>query len=217
MGRPAGRSGATTAPSVTEPGRIAFVKAMLLPLALAAVLVLVVGTAAASADANATKTAPRLVLAGNGLGVTSFGATSAAATKAITAELGKPTGHPKAGCTAAYAETAWHDLLVQFVSGRFEGYRYLIASYFSKGELPPTAALRSATPKLSTAAGITLGDTLTQAKRTYPSLRQSGTDFWRTTSLNVVGIAFGIYNPSGHTAPNAQIYEIKNSACPGSL
>jgi hypothetical protein len=42
---------------------------------------------------------------GNGLGVTSIGATSAAATKAITVALGKPTGHPNAGCAAAYAET----------------------------------------------------------------------------------------------------------------
>jgi hypothetical protein len=88
-------------------------------------LAVATGYTVASAAAHDANTPPRIVLAGNGLGVTNFGATSAAATKAITAELGKPTGHPNAGCTAAYAETAWHDLLVQFVSGRFEGYRCL--------------------------------------------------------------------------------------------
>lgn len=53
-------------------------------------------------------------LDGDGLGVTNFGATTSSAAGAISAVLGKPTGHPAAVCTPAYRQTAWHDLVVQF-------------------------------------------------------------------------------------------------------
>jgi hypothetical protein len=182
-----------------------------LMIALMASCCIVAATTSVSAAAPDGSPSHGVVLEGNGLHVTSFGATAATATRAISAALGDPTGHPSAGCSAAYTQTAWHDLIVQFVSGRFRGYRFVVNGNWKAKPAPKT--LGSATPKLSTAAGIALGDTLAGAKRAYPSLRQTGTDFWRTSS----GIVFAIYNPTGHTSPSAKIYEIKHSACPGSL
>ena len=150
-------------------------------------------------------------LDGNGLGVVSFGATAASATKTLTAALGKPTGHPSAGCTSAYTETAWHDLIVQFFSGRFRGYRYVDAPPY--GIAPSPKLLRAVTPKLSTSVGITLGDTFADAKRAYPSLRQTGSEFWRTPA----GIVFAFYQLKAPSLSSEPIYEIKNSICPGSL
>ena len=150
-------------------------------------------------------------LDGNGLGVVSFGATAASATAALSAVLGKPTGHPSAGCTSAYAQTAWHDLIVQFVSGRFRGYRYVDAPPY--GVAPSPKLLRAVTPKLSTSAGITLGDTSAEAKRVYPSLRQTGSEFWSTPT----GIVFAFYQLKAPSSSSEPIYEIKNSVCPGSL
>lgn len=65
-------------------------------------------------------------------------------------------------------------------------------------------------PKLTTAAGITLGDTFVEVKHAYPALRQSGSDFWRTPSVVV-------FATSGKTVGASPIYEIKNDVCPGSL
>ncbi len=158
-----------------------------------------------------TPLARMIQLDGNGLGVVNFGATASSATKALTAALGKPTGHPSAGCSRAYAETAWHDLIVQFVSGRFRGYRYVDAPPY--GIAPSPKLLRAVSPKLSTSAGITLGDTFAEAKQAYAALRQTGSEFWRTPA----GIVFAFYQLKSPSLSSEPIYEVKNSVCPGSL
>jgi len=112
-------------------------------------------------------------LNGNGLGVTGYGAARSSATKAISAVLGNPTGHPSADCTSKYFQTAWHDLVVQFVAGRFRGYRYLDGG--DRALAPTRAVLRSVRPRLSTTKGISLGSSLADAKRAYRTLRRSAT------------------------------------------
>lgn len=148
-------------------------------------------------------------LDGNGLGVTTYGATVSAATKAISAVLGNPTGHPAAGCTGRYEQTAWHDLVVQFVAGRFRGYRYLAGGTYGA---PTPAVVRTTTPRLATPAGITLGSSLAQTRRAYEKLRPRGTDFYATSS----GITFAFW-ASGNPLPESRIYEIKSNVCPSSL
>jgi hypothetical protein len=162
--------------------------------------------------AAAQRAAERAVrLDGDGLGVTKFGATASSATKAISAVLGKPTGHPAAACTPAYRQTAWLDLVVQFVAGRFRGYRYLDRG--PNPEVAPTAAVvRAARPKLSTATGISLGSTLADAERAYPTLRRSATESYQTRS----GITFSFWSPDNPNR-NSRIYEIKNNACPAAI
>jgi hypothetical protein len=155
------------------------------------------------------KTSP-VRLNGNGLGVTRYGATQSSATKAISAVLGKPSGHPSADCTGEYFQTSWHDLVVQFVAGRFRGYRYLDGGKY--GVAPTAAVVRSTTPRLSTAAGITVGTSLVDAKHAYRTLRRAATNFYRTKS----GITFAFWS-SGNPSPNSRIYEVKSNVCPGSL
>jgi len=165
-----------------------------------------------SRGASATKSAP-IRLDGNGLGVVGFGATVSTATKVLTARLGAPTGHPSAGCTSAYNQTAWHDLIIQFKAGRFTGYRYVAGGW--NGISPSSKTLHATvTPKLATSAGISLRSTMAEATRAYPSLRRSGTDFWRLSN----GIVFAFYT-GAHANPSSTspIYEIKNNVCPGSL
>ena len=105
------------------------------------------GTAdpAISAQERPAAQSARVVLDGNGLGVTRYGATRASATKALTAVLGKPTGHPAADCTGKYRDTAWHDLVVQFLNGRLHGYRYPDGR---RGVAPTRSVLKSVKPKL---------------------------------------------------------------------
>jgi len=156
------------------------------------------------------KTSMVVRLNGNGLGVTRYGAALSSATKAVSAVLGKPTGHPAADCTGEYDQTAWHDLVVQFVAGRFRGYRYLDGG--DGGVAPTAAVVRSTTPRLSTATGITVGSSLVDAERAYGTLRRVATESYRTES----GITFSVWS-SGNPSPNSRIYEIKSNVCPGSL
>jgi hypothetical protein len=174
-------------------------------------VVAVLSCSLASGGAVAASTNEPIRLAGNGLGVVSFGSPTASTIRILTAVLGAPTGHPSAGCTGSYSQTAWHDLIAQFKNGRFAGYRYLAGGV--AGITPTTKTLRTATvPKLATPAGITLEDTFAEVRHAYPTLRQSGTDFWRTPS----GIVFG-FDASGKAVAASPIYEIKNNVCPGSL
>src|ERR1700733_9396850 len=99
---------------------------------------------------NATTKTPTKALTiqldGNGLGVVNFGATSASATKTLTAVLGSPTGHPFAGCSGADSQTAWHDLIVQFVAGHFRGYRYQDGALAGAYVAPSASVLRAIKP-----------------------------------------------------------------------
>jgi hypothetical protein len=162
----------------------------------------------APAVATTAGAAPRsaIRLAGNGLGVITFGSSVRAVTKAISSKLGPPTGHPNAGCVGGYREVEWHDLLVQFKHGRFTGYRYWVGA---SGPSPDGMTIE---PKLETARGLTLGSTFAQLKRTYP-LTQTGTFFWRAPNDVVFALSSTVYP----APPSSPIYEIKVDACPADL
>jgi len=161
--------------------------------------------AAVSASGGATPT-HSIELAGNGLGVVNFGASVGSVTKAVSAKLGSPTGHPSAGCVGGYSQVAWHDLIAQFRHGRFTGYRYWTLD-------PAGAPTESVSPRLETAQGITLGSTFAQLKAVY-KLTQTGTDFWKARN----GIVFALNSPTYPSPPSAPIYEIKTfGVCPPSL
>lgn len=191
-------------------------KLRLLAFVLGGVTFLTGGTAGAvgkphQGETHSSTSIP-IRLDGSGLGIVNFGAATSAATKALTARFGTPTGHPSAGCIAAYSQTAWHDLILQFKSGRFTGYRYIAGGW--SGISPSTKSLHAAVmPKLATSKGITLASTMAAARRAYPSLRQTGSAFWRTPD----GIVFAFYQLKATSASSEPIYEIKNNVCPGSL
>jgi hypothetical protein len=150
-------------------------------------------------------------LEGDGLGVVRFGASESAAIRKLEAVLGAPTGRPAAGCGPEYTQAAWHDLVVQFRSGRFTGYRYLPDGKFLTGSSNGLGAPLN--PKLATAAGITLGSTWRELKAAYPSLRSSGTNFWSTTP----GVVFMIESAASTPPASSRVTEIKDDVCPGAL
>lgn len=171
----------------------------------AAAILLALGVASAVAAPAGATSRSAVRLNGNGLGVVTFGSSVRAVTKAVSAKLGPPTGHPDAGCVGGYSEVAWHDLIAQFKHGRFTGYRYGVVT----GVAPPAKKIE---PTLETAKGISLGSTFAQARRAYP-LTQTGTFFWRAPN----GVVFALESSTYPAPPSSPIYEIKVNACPAAL
>jgi len=169
-------------------------------------LVLVASAPLVASAHSSSKTS--VLLAGNGLGVARFGSSARSVTRAVSARLGAPTGHPGAGCVGGYTEVAWHDLIVQFRHGRFSGYRYWVNG---SGSPPPSAS--AIAPRLQTAKGITLGSTFAELKRTY-RLTQTGTDFWKAPN----DIVFALNSETYPSPPSSPIYEIKTyGVCPAAI
>ena len=175
--------------------------------AWAAVLSVALCSAAISAAAGpvlagaASPRESRVVLQGSALGPVRLGTTQRSATTKLTLLLGHPTGYLPPGCVGGYRNVEWSDLIAQFKQGRLVGYRYWI-----------TKPNQKVTPRLFTAAGITLGSTFAAVKRAYPHLTQTGTDFW-----NSGGLTFGLASSRYPSPPSAPVYEIKVNACPAAL
>jgi hypothetical protein len=184
--------------------------AILAPILL--VLAISTGVAAFASAATATPATGgdrHLLLEGNGLGVVDFGASTAAVTRALSPVLGSATGRPLAGCAGAYSELAWDDLTVQFLHGRFHGYRYQVAGWVA---LSPSGPSVTADPRLATPQGISIGSTMGELRKAYTSLRQSGNDLWRSSD----GIVFA-FPPAGLPKPmNAPVLEIEDNTCSAS-
>jgi hypothetical protein len=174
---------------------------------LVACLLVLAAAAPTAAAASSTAKTP-IVLSGHGLGVVYFGSSARSVTKAVSARLGAPTGHPDGGCVGGYTEVAWHDLIVQFRHGHFSGYRYWVSG---SGSLSASASAVS--PKLATAKGISLGSTFAQVKRSY-RLTQTGTDFWKSHD----GIVFALDSQIYPSPPSSPVHEIKSyGMCPAAL
>src|ERR1700688_1503036 len=134
-----------------------------------------------------------VALGPHGVGTVHFGLTKAATVAQLSAMFGPPDARGvNTGCSARYTEVVWGDLGVEFRSNLFSGYRY-----------------RSLTPKLATATGISLGNTLAQVRAAYGKLGFVGTDRWRAPT----GLVF--YDDAMHDPepPSSRIVEIKIGTC----
>jgi len=165
----------------------------------------------ATAAGAASQGPGRVVLSGSGLGPVKLGTSQRAATARLTALLGRPTAYPPSGCVGGYRNVEWRDLIVQFKSSRFAGYRYWYTQ-LSQGATPEAVPHQAGTPTLFTSTGITLGSTFAAVKRAYPHLTQTGTDFWSAGDLTFAVIASQYPSP-----PSAPVYEIKVDACPAAV
>jgi hypothetical protein len=104
----------------------------------------------------------------------------ARAVAALTHDFGKPTAAgPNTGCGPRYTEVAWGDLVAEFRSSVFSGYRYRTAGWPLDRSRPPAHV----SPRLVTAKGITLDSTIAQARGAYGALRFVGTDRWGAAGL----------------------------------
>ncbi|HVC86169.1 MAG TPA: hypothetical protein VNC40_01940 [Gaiellaceae bacterium] len=134
-----------------------------------------------------------VTLGPNGVGKVHFGLTKTKAVAALTQLFGPPTSRgPNTGCRPRYTEVVWGGLSAEFRVNVFSGYRY-----------------RGVKPKLATATGISLGNTLAQVRAAYGKLVFVGTDRWRAPN----GLVF--YDNAMHDPepPSSRIVEIKIGTC----
>ena len=123
----------------------------------------------------------------------------------LTARFGRPTARGvNTACGPSFTEVEWDDLVVEFHSNQFSGYRYLVGGWRLPHQRPP----RTVTPRLVTAAGISLRSTLGQLRSAYKTLRMVGADRWRAGN----GLVF-VDNAVRKPTSSSQIIEIKARAC----
>jgi len=151
-----------------------------------------------------------LAIGPHGIGHLQFGETKAKAVAGLSASLGAPSGRgANTGCSSRYTEVAWGDLIVEFRLGVFSGFRYMIGGFpiTTPGSPPPGPKVVS--PRLATAARITLGSTLAQARAAYGRLQRVGADMWRSSN----GLVFVDGAKRDPVPPSSRIVEIKIGTC----
>jgi hypothetical protein len=100
------------------------------------------------------------VLGPDGLGVVQAGDPEGEVIGAISHYLGTPTAEPAAVCPGR-TEVEWNDLALEFSGGQFTGYRYLPGG-LGAGRNSSDQPVGPPTPAIQTAAGATLGTTLSE-------------------------------------------------------
>jgi hypothetical protein len=156
-------------------------------------------------------TSSQAVLRANGIGTVKFGAPKVQAISRLSAIFGAPDWRgTNTGCGAPWTEVVWDGIAAEFRGSTFTGYRYASANQtegmFGAPRVPPSPGF----PRLTTAAGISLGSTLAQVRAAYPVLGLVGTDRHKTPN----GIVF-VDNAEHSPAPlSSRIVEIKTfSTC----
>jgi len=157
-------------------------------------------------------TAFAVALGPHGIGKTHFGLTKATTITELNAMFGPPDARGvNTGCSPRYTEVVWGDLAIEFRSSIFSGYRYMKGGYpiTTAGSPHEAHPPKSPTPKLATATGISLGNTLAQVRAAYGRLAFVGTDRWRAAN----GLVF--YDDAMHDPepPSSRIVEIKIGTC----
>jgi hypothetical protein len=146
-----------------------------------------------------------------GVGGTRFGESEARALAALTRQFGSPAARGfNTGCGRRYTEVAWGDFVAEFRAEVFSGYRYLIGGYpLTTPGSPREPRPATITPRLATAAGISLGSTLSQLRSAYPGLRLAGASRWKAAN----GLIFTDDARRDPEPLTSRIVEIKIGAC----
>lgn len=149
-----------------------------------------------------------LVVSDHGIAGVRFGLPEAKTVTKLRALLGRPSRRfGNTGCGSRFAEVAWGHLYVEFRSGRFSGFRYIVRGW------PPTQAgtkpLRSDRPSLTTPHGVTLGSTLHELHVAYRRLGHIGSDRWRSPD----GLIFYDSANRDPEPATSRIIEIKIGTC----
>jgi hypothetical protein len=173
----------------------------------------VVGLAGPMLPALADRGA-RAVLRANGLGTVRFGTSKVETVQRLSALLGPPTWRAvNPGCGPRWTEVVYEGrLAAEFRSGTFTGYRYAAASHIAGMFGAPRGIATPAFPSLTTAAGVSVGDTLAQVRAAYPgALRFAGTDRHRTLG----GVVFVDDAQRSPASLSSRIIEIKTAGTCG--
>jgi len=151
-----------------------------------------------------------LTIGAHGIGDVHFGETKARAVAGLSARLGAPSGRgANTGCSSRYTEVAWRDLIAEFRLDVFSGFRYIVGGFPITTPGSPPAGPKVVSPRLATAARITLGSTLAQARTAYGRLQRVGADMWRAPN----GLVLVDDAKRDPVPPSSRIVEIKIGTC----
>jgi hypothetical protein len=140
-----------------------------------------------------------------------FGFVKARAVTSLSAVFGAPAARGvNTGCGPRYTEVVWGDLVAEFRSNTFSGYRYVKGGYPLTTPGSPRAPHQTAPfPRLATSRGTTLGSTLAQLRRAYPALHAAGSDRWEAGN-SLVFVDDAKHDP---VPLSSHIIEIKVGTC----
>jgi hypothetical protein len=171
----------------------------------------VVALAAALFSVTAGVGATQPLLTERGLGEVRFGTDKTRAVTQLRSLLGKATSSGiNTGCGSRFAEVAWHDFVAEFRGPRFMGYRYVRGGYpLRTASSPKPSSPGHVSPKLKTAAGITLMTTLRELRAHYKGLQHIGTNKWQSRN----GLVFVDNAKHDPEPPSSRIIEIKFHTC----
>jgi hypothetical protein len=152
-------------------------------------------------------TSARVTLRADGIGTVTFGAPKARVVNELSAVFGPPTWRGvNPGCGPRWTEVLWDRLAIEFRYGTFSGYRYAAARHIEGLFDAPRRVAKHALPKLATALGMSLGNTLAQVRAAYPrALTFVGTDRHKTRN----GIVFVDNARHSPASLSSRIIEIK--------
>jgi hypothetical protein len=147
-----------------------------------------------------------------GVGSVRFGLPKAQAVAELTALFGPPTARgANTGCGPRYAEVEWGDLVAEFRSGTFSGFRYATGGYplTTPGSPRRPSPAKAPFPKLATSARISLASTLARLRAADPLLRRVGAGVWRSAN----GLLFVDDAKRDPEPASSRIVEIKIGTC----
>jgi hypothetical protein len=155
---------------------------------------------------------PVQVLGPRGVGPVPFGTANAKAVGDLSRLFGRPSSQgANTGCGPRYSEVEWGELVAEFRSGAFSGYRYLKGGWPlttpGSPRRPPPSQLHG--PPLATAKGISLGSTLEQLRSLYGDVHFVGVDKWRAAD----GVVFVVDAAREPGPPPPRVVEIKFGTC----
>lgn len=162
--------------------------------------------------AGAGVVASARVLTPDGVGPVHFGTAKAKAVRDLSDVFGRPSAQgTNTGCGPRYNEVEWGELVAEFRSESFSGYRYLkggwpLTASGSPLRLPPSQLHG---PRLATTKGISLESMLGRLRSTYGELRFVGVDKWQAAN----GIVFVVNAPKEPEPSSSKVVEIKLGTC----
>ena len=149
-------------------------------------------------------------LRGDGIGTVRFGLPKATVVGELSVLFGAPTWRGiSTGCGARFTEVEWGDFAAEFRLNVFSGYRYATRLQQILGA--PHDSLSTVWPRLATAKGITVGDTLAQLHLAYGKLHWTGPNKRHTTN----GLFFVDDGTRSPAPPSSRISEIKTTSTCG--
>ena len=172
---------------------------------------LLLSVLAAGTSSAQGRPAGRVNLGSDRIGGVRFGVPKEKAVASLRALFGAPGAQGiNTACGPRYTEVEWGDLVAEFRSNKFSGYRFLKGGYplHTVGS-PREPRPKTVFPKLATSEGITLGSTLARLRSADKVLRSVGTDKWQSGS----GLIFVDNAKHDPEPPSSQIVEIKTGTC----